>query len=53
MVLDKLYSENKIELPQSLVANERERLLGELEKNIKQQGADLEKIKSASETLIA
>ena len=52
MVLDKLYSENKIELPQSLVANEQERLMSELENNIKQQGGDAEKIKSASEKLI-
>ena len=52
MVLDKLYHENNVELPQTLVANEHERLMSELEKNIKQQGADAEKIKSASDTVI-
>ena len=52
IVFDKLYSENKIDLPQTLVTNERERLMSDLEKNIKQQGADLEKIKSASEQII-
>ena len=52
MVLNKLYHENNVELPQALVANEHERLMSELEKNIKQQGADAEKIKSASDTVI-
>ncbi len=52
MVLDKLYHENDIELPQSLVTNEHARLMSELEKNIKQQGADADKIKSASDSVL-
>tara|TARA_B100001250_G_scaffold97757_1_gene82043 strand:- start:1553 stop:2869 length:1317 start_codon:yes stop_codon:yes gene_type:complete len=52
MVLDKLFHENDIELPQSLVANEQERLMNELEKNIKQQNVDAEKVRSASNPII-
>ena len=52
IVLDKLYDENKIELPQSLVTDEHKRLMGELEKNIKQQSTDVEKIKSASDPVL-
>jgi len=52
MVLDKLYDENNIELPQSLVTDEHKRLMNELEKNIKQQNTNVEKIKSASDPVL-
>ena len=52
IVLDRLFDVNKIELPQSLVTGESERLISELEKNIQQQGGDAEKIKSASNAII-
>jgi trigger factor len=52
IVLDRLFDVNKIELPQSLVTGESERLMSELEKNIQQQGGDAEKIKSASNAII-
>ena len=40
LVLDKLHEENTVELPQSMVANERHRVQHDLENNLKQQGLD-------------
>ena len=52
MVLDMLHDKNKIELPQSLIMSEHDRLKSELEKNLKQQGVDAKKIASASESVL-
>ena len=50
-VLDKIYQENTIELPQALVANERQRVQQELENNMKNQGMDPSALAKADPSL--
>ena len=52
IVLDMLHDKNKIELPQTLITSERDRLKSELEKNLKQQGVDAKKIASVSDSVL-
>ncbi len=50
-VLDTLHSENNVELPQSMVASERQRVREELEENMKRQGMDAAALGKADDAL--
>ena len=50
-VLDSLHEANEVELPQSMVTQETQRIREELEQNMKRQGMDSSPIKSADDKL--
>ncbi len=50
-VLDTLHSENNVELPQTMVASERQRVREELEENMKRQGMDAAALGQADDAL--